>query len=563
MEKENSGLEETINRLNFRLEALQKITQLINLSSNLEQVLDEVMRLTIDMVNAQAGVIILVDQATRELSSHITIGGRPREEFGDKPEWKLDRGVMGAILKVGEPAIISDASQYPIFRDEIGKALGCALVNALCVPLKRKDIVLGVLQVFNKKPVGEELKEGEKAVAPFTEEDQKLVVSLSNEIVVVIENAMLFKELEKKVVELDNLLKATEAIASTLQLDPLLDTIMELGMNVMDAEGCSVLLVDEQEKKLQFVAASGAKKEEVKKLSLDMAEGLAGWVVQNDQPLIVEDVSKDSRFSKRVDEILRQKTKSIICVPLKVKNRTIGVMEVINKRGDRIFSERDMALLKPLSAQAAVAIERARLYENLEDMYISTVKSLAAAIDAKDPYTRGHSERVMRFSLVIAKELGLEEKVQKDIRLCALLHDVGKIGVPISVLRKKEKLTDEDWSLIRRHPVLGAEIISPIRQLKELIPDIRHHHERYEGNGYPDGLKGENIPLLSRILAVADTFDALTSERPYRDGLSDKAALEEIAICKGTQLDPVCVDAFVKGYRKGFIVEEEKGEPEE
>ena len=557
MEKEISFLEEAITRLNFRFEALQKIAQLINLASNLEQVLDEVMILTIEPVNAQAGVIILIDQTTGELSSHITIGGCPREELVEKPKWKLDKGVMGAILKVGEPVIISDASEYPIFRDEISKAVGCTVVNALCVPLKRKDKALGVLEIFNKKPRAEESKESDKGVASFTDEDQKLIVSLSNEIVMIIENAMLFKELERKVVELDNLLKATEAIASAMQLDPLLDMIMELGMNIMDAEGCSVLLVDEKEKKLQFVAASGAKKEEVKKLSLDMGEGVAGWVVQNDQPLLIEDVSRDDRFSKRVDEILGQKTESLICVPLKVKERTIGVMEVINKKGDRTFTERDMVLFKPLSAQAAVAIERARLYEDLEDMYISTVKSLAAAIDAKDPYTRGHSERVTRFSLLIAKELGLDEKIQKDVQLCGLLHDVGKIGVPISVLRKKDKLTDEDWKLIRRHPVLGAEIVSPIRQLEELIPNIRHHHERYDGKGYPDNLKGDEIPLISRILAVADTFDALTSERPYRNGLSDKAALEEIEICKGTQLDPACADAFLAGYQKEFVIKEE------
>ena len=557
MEKDISVLEETINRLNFRFEALQKITQLINLASNFEQVLDEVMRLTIELVNAQAGVIILIDQTTGELSSHITIGGRLREELGEEPKWKLNKGVMGAILKVGEPAIISDASEYPIFRDEISKAVGCTVINALCVPLKSKGEALGVLEVFNKKLSTEESKEGDKGVAPFTAEDQKLIVSLSNEIVMVIENAMLFNERERKVVELDNLLKATEAIASAMQLDPLLDTIMERGMKVMDAEGCSVLLVDEKEKKLQFVAASGAKKEEVKKLSLNMGEGVAGWVAQNDQPLLIDDVSKDDRFSKKIDETLTQKTKSLICVPLKVKERTIGVMEVMNKRGDRTFTERDMVLFKPLSAQAAVAIERAKLYEDLEDMYISTVKSLAAAIDAKDPYTRGHSERVTRFSMLIAKELGLDDKTQRDVQLCGLLHDVGKIGVPISILRKKDKLTDEDWKHIRRHPVLGAEIVSPIAQLKELIPNIRHHHERYDGKGYPDKLKGEDIPLISRILSVADTFDALTSERPYRNGLADKAAVEEMEVVKGTQLDAACVEAFLTGYRKGFIIREE------
>ncbi len=151
----------------------------------------------------------------------------------------------------------------------------------------------------------------------------------------------------------------------------------------------------------------------------------------------------------------------------------------------------------------------------------------------------------------------MDDETQRNVQLCALLHDVGKIGVPISILRKKDKLTDEDWKQIRRHPILGEEIISPIAQLKELVLNIRHHHERYDGKGYPDSLKGEEIPLISRILAVADTFDALTSERPYRNGLSDKAAAEEMETVKGTQLDPACVEAFLTGYSKGFVMREE------
>jgi HD-GYP domain-containing protein (c-di-GMP phosphodiesterase class II) len=187
---------------------------------------------------------------------------------------------------------------------------------------------------------------------------------------------------------------------------------------------------------------------------------------------------------------------------------------------------------------------------NMRELFLSTIKSLAAAIDAKDPYTRGHSERVALFSVAIARELGLDEKSLERVQIAGLLHDVGKIGIEDAVLRKPERLTDAEFGIIKRHPALGASIMGPIRQLKDIIPGMRHHHEALDGTGYPDGLAGGEIPLMARIIAVADTFDAMTSDRLYQKAKDDDFVIQTLQRLAGSRYDPKIVQAFIKAHLK-------------
>ena len=191
------------------------------------------------------------------------------------------------------------------------------------------------------------------------------------------------------------------------------------------------------------------------------------------------------------------------------------------------------------------------LYDrNMRELFLATIKSLAAAIDAKDPYTRGHSERVAIFSVAIARELGLDERALERVQIAALLHDVGKIGIEDAVLRKPDRLTDAEFSIIKRHPAMGASIMAPIRQLKDIIPGMRHHHEALDGTGYPDGLAGGEIPLMARIIAVADTFDAMTSDRLYQKAMEDDFVIKTLTRLSGTRYDPKAVQAFIKAHPK-------------
>jgi putative nucleotidyltransferase with HDIG domain len=187
---------------------------------------------------------------------------------------------------------------------------------------------------------------------------------------------------------------------------------------------------------------------------------------------------------------------------------------------------------------------------NMRELFLSTIKSLAAAIDAKDPYTRGHSERVAVYSVAIARELGLDAKALERVQIAALLHDVGKIGIEDAVLRKPARLTDAEYAIIKRHPTMGANIMGPIRQLKDIIPGMRHHHEALDGSGYPDGLAGGEIPLMARIIAVADTFDAMTSERLYQKAKDDAFVIQTLLRLSGTRYDPKAVQAFIKAHPK-------------
>ncbi len=184
-------------------------------------------------------------------------------------------------------------------------------------------------------------------------------------------------------------------------------------------------------------------------------------------------------------------------------------------------------------------------YDKLEKAYLETIQVLRYTVEAKDTYTRGHSDRVSEFSMLLGQKLGLSDKEINTLKIGGLFHDIGKIGVPDSILLKESKLTDDEYSEIKNHPSIGAHILSNATIFKEVIPIVKHHHERYDGNGYPGKLKGEEIPLLARITAVADAFDAMSSKRTYRNSLDIDTVKAEIERCKGTQFDPKCADAFL------------------
>jgi len=206
-----------------------------------------------------------------------------------------------------------------------------------------------------------------------------------------------------------------------------------------------------------------------------------------------------------------------------------------------------------IAGQAAVALENASLYEDLEMSYFSTVKALARAIEVKDPYTHGHSERVTEYAMAIARQLGLSERDKKNIKYAAALHDIGKIGIARRVLDKPGALTEEEFTHIKTHPQLGESIMEPVGFLKSPREIILHHHERYDGAGYPDGLEGEGIDTGSRILAVADAFEAMMSDRPYREALPLEEAVAELEKNSGSQFDPDVVIAFLEVLRQGNL----------
>jgi len=211
---------------------------------------------------------------------------------------------------------------------------------------------------------------------------------------------------------------------------------------------------------------------------------------------------------------------------------------------DEIFRRGEFRLLETMGQQVALVLANSELYKNLELSVIGLVKSLVLAIEAKDQYTRGHTERVSEHCMRMADELGLDAQQRQNLQWASVLHDLGKIGTPESILNKPSRLSKAEYACVQEHPAKGAEILASISQLADALPAIRHHHEHYDGGGYPDGLQGEQIPLLARVIAVADTYDAITSARAYRGARSDAEAMHIITTCSGTQLDPKLTDVF-------------------
>ncbi|MBI4335261.1 MAG: HD domain-containing protein [Candidatus Omnitrophica bacterium] len=284
---------------------------------------------------------------------------------------------------------------------------------------------------------------------------------------------------------------------------------------------------------------------------------------------------------KTLDDIRweMERLKAAVCVPGFSKDRMLGFLVLGEKASREIFTQEDVDALSMVSSEAAVAIENAELYQELyrrlkeiEQLYqnekrvfYSTAIAFAAAIDAKDPYTHGHTERVTKYCVAIGKQIkdmgvSLDDKFDENLRVSALLHDVGKIGTPDYILNKKGPLTRKEYEEIKKHPVIGASILAPIKELEDVIEAIRYHQEWYNGEGYPEGIKGEEIPLVARIIMAADTFDAMTTDRPYRPRVMDQVAIQEIKDGAGKQFDPLVVEAFTRAYYKGNIVDFEKPE---
>jgi len=326
--------------------------------------------------------------------------------------------------------------------------------------------------------------------------------------------------------------------------------VSQMIQRALRCSACAVLLLDESKKELLFELTNGKRHSPAEHVRLDAGSGIVGWVARNGRPLIINDTSKDRRFNKDIDQLAGYSSKSVMCVPLIVRGKTIGVLEVLDRLDGSDFAEEDLEALLAVGSIAGMAIDNTWLHRSVEEGYKSTIRALAAAVDAKDRYTCGHSRRVMEYALAAGKALSLPEEELEVLEYGATLHDIGKIGIPDSILAKPGPLRTEERKIIRQHPLIGASIIEGIPFLKEARRLVVHHHERYDGSGYPHGLQGEEIPVVTRLLAVADVFDTLTTNRSYRSPLGNREALDELVRCSGSQFCPAAVDAFISGFRR-------------
>ncbi len=368
-------------------------------------------------------------------------------------------------------------------------------------------------------------------------------------------------EIRRHVEDLENLLSFLLGIhefgvasKGIVEVERLAKLIVTSGTRLLRTEIGSLMLIDKDTNMLEIVAAKGLPEEVVKNTHIPIGEGVVGKVAEEGEPILCEDIERDKRFFRQSNE--KYASKSFISVPLKVQDRVIGVLNVNNKESGQKFDEQDLRLLTILADQSAMTIENVELYKHMQDTYLGTIQTLARAIDAKDPYTRGHSDRVTRYAVKVAREMKLSESAIRNIEYAALIHDIGKIGIQETILAKKGNLSETEYEIIKMHPLIGESIITPVKFLNGISPLILYHHEHYDGKGYLEGLRGEGIPIGARIISVADAFDAMTSDRPYRKALTKEEARRELEKGSGKRFDPEVVEAFLRLLDRGEMEKE-------
>jgi len=325
--------------------------------------------------------------------------------------------------------------------------------------------------------------------------------------------------------------------------------ILSLALRLVNSDKGTLLIFDEESNEMNLVAKLGMDLPE--KITNHrgghfLREGFAGKILQEGKAIFVEDNEKDARFLSLKER--KYYPHRFAAVPLKAKRGIIGVMNISLE--SEPYPQEKLNLLSILAQQAAITLENIELYQNLQIFYFETVQTLSRAIDAKDAYTWEHADRSRRYARAIAEEMKLPEIMAKNVEYAALLHDVGKIGIEESILGKPGVLTSEEKEVVKKHPLIGKKLLAPISLLAPVVPMILYHHEWFNGQGYLEGLKGEEIPIGARIVALIDAWDAMTSDRPYRKAMPKEKAVEEIKKSAGTQFDPVVVNAFLRVLEK-------------
>lgn len=348
------------------------------------------------------------------------------------------------------------------------------------------------------------------------------------------------EDLTHKIDELSTLYDMSRALGSTLDLEVLLESTLAAALRSFSVDSGYVVLRDAASGELVLRARRGTKDSEPDDRAV--RSSMSEWVVAQGRPLIFNPPLSNSD-SENVDSITG--ALAAVCVPLHTSDGVVGAIAVGSRDRSVRFTADDVRLLSTIANHLTIAIGNTELFASLQDAYLATVRSLAAAVDAKEPNMRGHSERVARYARATAERMGLSHEQRTALEMAAYLHDIGKIGISEQILRKPGPLDSDEIATMRHHPLIGANILRPVAFPWPISPVVRHHHERFDGTGYPAGLRGEEIPLLARVLSVTDAYEAMIADRPYRKSLTAEDAVRELRWCAGTHFDPRVVDALI------------------
>jgi PAS domain S-box-containing protein/putative nucleotidyltransferase with HDIG domain len=454
-----------------------------------------------------------------------------------------DDPIIHDLIREGRPLLIPEIApedaramlkpQFQPFVDGVG------ILGILAVPLRVKRGVAGVLGLARTRPG-----------RPYTEENLAFVQELAERAALAIANAMLFEETERRFKQVQSLHRIEVAISASLNLGATLGVILDQVVEQLKVDAASVLLLDAATETLVFAAGRGFRSEDITRMRIPLGSGAAGKAALTGRTVALEDLSRAEDFARR--PFLREEGfVTYYAIPLSAKGRVRGVLDILHRSSVQPDIEW-LGFLDALAGQAAVAIDNAELFHEQQRLnaeltiaYDTTLEGWSRALDLRDKETEGHSKRVAEMTERLARALGVRAGALVHVRRGALLHDIGKMGVPDSVLLNPGRLTDAERGLMREHPVHAFRLLSPIPYLREALAIPYCHHERWDGTGYPRGLEGADIPFAARLFAVVDVWDALRSDRPYRPAWPEAKVRAHIASQAGAHFDPAVVETFL------------------
>jgi putative nucleotidyltransferase with HDIG domain len=457
-------------------------------------------------------------------SSFFSLAGKDPSE--------LDVRISNVILEEKMVKIRQQfKAEYPRWQESEAEMM--TIEDFILLPLVRRHRMLGVI--------------GLRLTSDAPDNICEILPILAAQAAASLESAILYERMFKRLLVLSNVFILGKEIVSNIELQPLVEKFLSIACDGTDSDIACIFLVHEKDERPYYTYLRST--DTTLKFAEDCPDGyteLIRKVRAEEKHYIINDISASDFSQSETAKVSGIALRDTLVLPLKPRDRLLGVIQVANKRGNFSYRPEDLDLLKILGSQVAFVIQNADLFKNLQRAYIDTLSALTSAIDAKDSYTRGHSERVTELSIKLAQYYGVAAEEVEKIKLGGLLHDIGKIGIHEGILNKPGRLDDEEFEIIKSHPDLGVRILGKVEFLESIVPIIRYHHERYDGKGYPQGLNGESIPLLARIVSVVDTFDAMTTDRPYRKAMSIEAALAEIERCAGSQFDSDIAAHFVR-----------------
>ena len=519
----------------FRAQALARMAAQLNAQLDIEAVLDMVCEQTAHVLDVPVASVSLYDNH-RQLLTHAAGFGLP-SDFGERLQPVPGKAFGARTREMGAVSVVPDIQQCP----ELPNASIYAEVNIRTlagVSMSHDGVLVGRLNVGTVK-----------VPRTFSDDELALLKSVADQAALAIANARSFAEAARRMENLRALRNIDMAITSSLDLRVTLNVVLDQVANQLGIDAVSILRYNQHMQLLEYTAGRGFRSNEITHSRLRLGEGKAGLSALEQKFVHVENLP-ESDFSRR-DLVVIEGFIAYYAVPLVAKGQVKGVMEIFNCTP--LNPDQDwLEFLETLAGQAAIAIDNASLFSNLQRSnlnlalaYDSTLEGWAGALDLRDKETEGHSRRVTDMTVRIAQEIDIPEDELVQIKRGALLHDIGKMGIPDAILLKPGPLSDDEWQIMRQHPGFAYKLLAPIAYLRPALDIPYNHHEKWDGTGYPRGLKGEEIPLAARIFAVVDVWDALSSDRPYRQAWDQNKVLDHIQNQSGTHFDPQVVEIFL------------------